>query len=431
MASILIVGATGYIGSEIARSLAADGHRLRLAARDTDYGRRLLPQGEWVHADLNRLTTAASWQSLLSGIDHVVNASGILQSGGGDDVARIQQHAIVALAAACANAGVQRIVQISAAGISGNTTDFMTSKAAADAALLDGPVPAVILRPGLVLGRNAYGGSQLIRMAAALPVGLYPRFGRSIQAIALGDVVAAVQQALAADTVPRAAIDLVAETPMSLAEIIRAHRSWLGLPPWHREAQVPPVLMGLAIWLSDVLGWLGWRSPLRRNAVMALAHGVAGDAAATRQWLGREPLSLGDALAALPAGKQDRFAAWAFALLPLAMAALIAMWLLSGLATLIDVPRAAAIMSEGGLPPAMAIPLTVAGACADMFLAGLLLFRRWAQRALLGMAGLAAIYLLLGTILLPGLWLDPLAPYAKVLPTMMLALLLHPLLDRR
>jgi ABC-type arginine/histidine transport system permease subunit len=79
----------------------------------------------------------------------------------------------------------------------------------------------------------------------------------------------------------------------------------------------------------------------------------------------------------------------------------------------------------------LATTLTLAGACADTILALLLFVRRWAQQALIGMVALAFVYLLLGTMMLPGLWFDPLAPFAKVLPTMVLALLLHPLLDRR
>ena len=199
MPRLLILGATGFIGSEIASALIADGHDVRLAARDLDYGRRLFPDADWRLADLNRLTAQGDWAPLLERIDIVVNAAGLLQSSPGDDVTRVQRDAVTALGEACRAAGVARIVQISAAGIAGNDSDFMTSKAEADAALLAGPVPAIVLRPGLVIGRNAYGGTQLIRMAAALPFGLFPPLGAPIRCIALADVVAAVRLAVAAD----------------------------------------------------------------------------------------------------------------------------------------------------------------------------------------------------------------------------------------
>lgn len=431
MATILIVGATGFIGSEIGRALWQDGQQLRLAARDLSYGRSFFPNSDWVYADLNSLTSVESWQSLLAGVDIVINASGLLQSAPGDNVRRIQEKAIVALADACAAERIARIIQISAAGMSGNDSDFMVTKAAADDALLAGQVPAIILRPGLVIGRNAYGGTLLIRMVAALPVGLHAGFAAPIQTIAMTDVIAAVIGAVHSASVPKAPIDLVSAEELTLSEIARAHRQWLGLRPWRFEFVIPPMALRLASGVSDALGWLGWRSPMRRNALAALANGVRGDVSATRNWLGREPLTLVQTLAEMPSGKQDRFAAVAHTLLPVAFAALFLMWFLSGIATIIDIQRASDIMVRTGLSARPAHFFVVAGAVADIALALMLLVRKWTQRALLAMVLLAATYLLLGTLLLPGLWLDPLAPFAKVLPTIALALMLYPLLDRR
>ncbi len=428
---ILLLGATGFIGCDIARDLLADGHTVRLSARNLGEGRRLFPDAPWVEIDLNQMTQAEDWAALLAGVDVVINASGLLQSGAGDSVARIQEAAIIAMAQGCAAAGVRRIIQISAAGIDGNASDFMTTKARADAALLAGTVPTVILRPGLVIGRNAYGGTQLVRMAAALPFALFPPLGAPIRCIALSDVVAAVWRALAAENVPDGPVDLVGEDVHSLSAIITGHRSWLGYTPWRRTWTLPAILLWLARIKSDVLGWFGWRSPLRSNAVAALANGVEGDTAATARWLGRAPLTLGATLAAMPAGKQDRLMALAMALLPIALVALGAMWLLSGISTLCDVDRAAAIMASGSVPEALARPLTIAGAVADIALALGLLWRRTVQPALIGMAALATLYLLLGSWLMPALWADPLAPLAKVLPSIALALLLHPLLAKR
>lgn len=430
MARLLILGATGFIGSEIARALAADRFDLRLATRDLEYGHKLLPAEEWVRADLNQLTDPTDWGPLLADIDVVINASGLLQSAPGDKVTRVQEEAVIALGKACAQSNIERIIQISAAGIDGNDTDFMTSKQRADKALLTGPIPAVILRPGLVVNRNAYGGTQLIRMAAILPVGLFPSFGAPIRCIAMSDVVSAVQTAVAAP-IPTEAIDLVAEDAHDLPSIIQAHRQWLGKRKWRSPKTLPRPFLLLAMWLSDALGAFGWRSPLRTNAVAALANGVDGDPAMTHRWLGRAPLSLSETLAANPSGKQDRLMALGTALLPFALLALGAMWLISGVATLVDIDRAAAVMQQSGVSPLLAQCLTVAGAVADIALALMLIIRRWVRLALIGMVLLAGLYLLLGTVMLPTLWADPLAPLAKVPPTMVLALLLLPLLEKR
>ena len=49
----------------------------------------------------------------------------------------------------------------------------------------------------------------------------------------------------------------------------------------------------------------------------------------------------------------------------------------------------------------------------------------------LGMAAVSLIYLILGTMITPWLWADPLGPLLKILPGLMLALLAVPLLESR
>jgi uncharacterized protein YbjT (DUF2867 family) len=40
---VLQLGASGFIGSAVARALLADGHTIRAAGRDLRHGRRVLP----------------------------------------------------------------------------------------------------------------------------------------------------------------------------------------------------------------------------------------------------------------------------------------------------------------------------------------------------------------------------------------------------
>lgn len=429
---ILLLGAYGFIGSAVARALLADGHAVTGLGRDLAYGRRLLPAVNWIAADLDRMTAPSDWHMALEGIDAVVNASGLLQSGDGGAVARVQGDAILALAVACVARDIRRFVQISAAGAHRDAgSDFLTSKAATDGRLAAMPLDCVILRPGLVIDRNCYGGTELIRMIAALPL-VTPRlaFAGTIQCVAMADVVAAVQMALTAQP-PTQPVDLVAAEANSLDRVIATHRRWLGLPPARWRPFVPLPLVTLASRTADLLGRFGWRSPLRRNALLALTDGVHGDVAQTRRWLGHEPLSLDQTLARHPAGKQDRlFALMGLLLLPMLLA-LGLMWSLSGLATLARLDEAALILHVAGLPPPFDRWLAAGGALADLALAAMLLWRRRARAALLGMVGLTLVYLALGTLLLPGLWADPLAPYAKTLPALMLALVAWPMLAKR
>ena len=128
---VLLIGAYGFIGSEIARALIAAGHDVRGFGRDVTHGRRILPMVDWVRGDLADFVDPGHWAAPLSGADAVINASGLLQDEPGHGVVRVQQQAIGQLAVAAGRAGMARFVQISAANADADAPSvFLASKAA-------------------------------------------------------------------------------------------------------------------------------------------------------------------------------------------------------------------------------------------------------------------------------------------------------------
>lgn len=164
---VLVLGGYGFIGEAICRALHAAGHAVTGLGRDTARAARRMPFIEWRRADLRDLTAPAAWAPLLAGIDAVVNAAGALQDGAGDDLAAVQANAMSALYEA-AIATRPLVVQISARTDGpGADIPFLATKRRADEALRASGLPHVILRPALVIGRNAHGGTALIRALAA------------------------------------------------------------------------------------------------------------------------------------------------------------------------------------------------------------------------------------------------------------------------
>ena len=430
---VLLIGAYGFIGSEIAGAARRRGMTVVGLGRDIRLGARLLPEVEWVRGDLRDMTQPEAWFPLLENIDIIVNASGLLQDGDGGSVAAVQLDAIKALIVAAERTGVGRFIQISAAGAnSGPSSEFMASKADADELLVQSTLDHVILRPGLVIGRNSYGGTRLVRMAAAIPVELDFGFDNAIQCVAMDDVVDAVLIGIALPKEVSATVDLVESEARTLSEIIAMHRRWLGLGKARVRMSIPCWILSGASWIADAFGRLGWRSPLRHNTVLALRQGVVGDTVATERYLSRRPYPLEEILAANPAGIHDRVSSRIDLLLPLMLASLVIMWAASGLATLLRLDDAVDIVIQGGVERSFALLIAIVGAVADLVLAAALLWRRTARTSLLLMVLLTLfIYLAGGTILLPHLWVDPLGPFAKAIPAAMLALVAWAALEKR
>jgi hypothetical protein len=195
---------------------------------------------------------------------------------------------------------------------------------------------------------------------------------------------------------------------------------------------VPRWVLGVIRMTADFFGFLGWRSPLRANALKALEAGVVGDSTQSRDLLQRDALSLREILAQNPAGKQDRLHARVGLVQPLIIAALFIMWAASGLATLFQLDRAAAIIETSEVSRSLSNGTAIAGGWLDIILAIGLLWRRTIRPVLLTMIiTTLAIYLIGGSFLLPGLWFDPLAPFAKALPATLLALVAYWVVEKR
>jgi uncharacterized protein YbjT (DUF2867 family) len=428
---ILLLGATGLIGSAVAARLQADGHDVTGVTRRLDGVARRVPVARWLVFDLRGMTRAEDWTPHLDGIDAVVNCAGALQDNVRDDVGRVHRDAPAALWRACESAGVRRVVHVSAIGVDrGGITPFSRSKGQGDEALGQSALDWVILRPSVVVGAAAYGGSALFRGLAALP--FLPRLPEAgpVDVVQLDDVVETVARLLRTDAPSRIALELAGPERLAFPEIVAAYRHWLGWRP-AREIAVPGFLLGLAWRLGDLVASFGWRPPVRSTARRELVRGATGDGTEWTRLTGLRPQPLGEALAARPASVQERWFARLFLLKPLALVTYAAFWLMTGLVSLgPGWDRAVAVMEA--TPAARWAELSVAGgALLDLVVGAAMLFRRTARPALLAALATTLLYLLLGTILAPWLWADPLGPMMKVWPILVFNLLCLAILDER
>jgi uncharacterized protein YbjT (DUF2867 family) len=429
---VLVLGAYGLIGSEVCRLLTKDGHRVTGLGRDKTTANSVLPDISWIIRDLSDLCSEDDWLDFLEGFDVVVNCAGALQESYRDDLMVVHSQAIGALVSACKALDV-RVVQISSVGASPDaSTPFLRTKAEGDEYLRTSGVQYCIFRPGLVIAPSAYGGTALLRMLASVPFFQPIAYADGqVQTVFVEDLALAVLAFVNGDVPSGTECDLVEEQAHSLKELISAHRQWLGFQPARTFIYFPDWFVGFTSSIANFLGRLGWRSPLRSSAMQVMRDGVVGDAGPWKELTGSHLRSLDETFKSISAHVEDRLFARMALLMPLLIGVLSLFWFLSGVIGFYSIESAGQVLVDVGWPREFALMSVAFWAVVDLVLAAAILIRKYAKLACWGMIGVSLFYLLASTLIVPALWLDPLGPMVKVLPSLGLALVVRVLLESR
>lgn len=406
---ILLTGANGFMGRYLLAALQRAGHDVVPAVRNVSAADRLLPEPAALHSDFNRDTTAEAWLPRLAGIDAVINCAGILREAPGQSMAAIHRDGPIALFEACRQAGVKRVIQISAISAQEDAaTDYAQTKRAADEYLKTLPLEWVIVKPSLVFAPGAHGGTALFRGLAALP-GVVPVVGtgdQSFRPVAMADFCALVVAALDGDTYNHRTLALVGPEEVSMREVLTGLRRWLGLSPG-QIVPVPGALVRMTARLGDAIG-----GTINTTALTQLEFGNAGADLAKGEEIETTRTGWRAGLLAEPSQTQDRWHARLYFLRPALRWVIALTWIVSGILGLTTdftgLSRLLASFGGGAAGVAFA-----AASFTDIAL-GVMVLTRWRPglTAALQM-GLVLAYTLALTIVLPGLWLDPFGPLLK------------------
>jgi uncharacterized protein YbjT (DUF2867 family) len=413
---ILLVGGTGLIGSAIHARLSDEGHECVLVSRHTS----AMQNARHVALDIAQAKNVSAWKPVLTGIDAVINAAGALQ---GQDMQGVHVAGSAALYAACESEGVRRVILFSAIGTNREAqSDFSRSKQEGEAALMARDLDWIVLRPSIVVGRAAYGGSALLRGLASLPVLPVMPGTAPIQPVHLDDVVETVLFFLKPGAPSRIALDLAGPQQMAFSDAVALLRRWLRWRPAYR-LQLPAWAASGAFRAGDVAQMLGWRTPVNSRAQAEMRRGATGDPGPWRQATGIARRDLEAALASEPASVQERWFARLYALKPLIFGVFGLFWIVTGIISLgPGWEIGMSYVREGGLGENVAALTVVAGALADIIIGLAILWRPSSRYGLWAAFIISLVYVVIGTALVPRLWADPLGPMLKIWPVLMLNL---------
>ena len=307
--TVLITGASGFIGRKLAGALAREGFKVRAASRDPS---GILAASGVERVALPDLTRPADWLALLDGASHVVHLAGIAHAPGSlpDDLyTRINAEAVGELAEA-ARGRIERLVFISSvraqAGLSADhaitekdaalpTDAYGRSKLEAERLVAESGVAFTVLRPAVVYGKGVKGNIASLATLAKTPMPLpFAGLDNRRSLLALENLVSAISLVLVAKQAAGETFLAADPEPISVADLVAAMREGLGRPPhlvkvplgavrrlmksFGKEAEWERISGDFVIDAAKLMG-IGWRPSVQtRDGIVSMMRSENGAA---------------------------------------------------------------------------------------------------------------------------------------------------------
>jgi uncharacterized protein YbjT (DUF2867 family) len=190
--TVLVTGATGFIGGALVPALRAAGWQVVAASRRPVTSPTDRDGVQWRSCDLLRPDTLPAALAGVRVAYYLVHSMG----GGQGDFRELERRAAQGFAAAAADAGIERIVYLGGPAPPGRPSEHLGSRLDVGEILRAGPVLTIELRASMVIGTGSVSWQIVRDLAMRLPVMVLPRWLRSrTRPVALQDVIAALAAA--------------------------------------------------------------------------------------------------------------------------------------------------------------------------------------------------------------------------------------------
>ena len=411
---ILLTGATGFIGHHLLATLIQAGHQVTACVRNPAKLAQLVDDIDFLTMDYSTAHKVADWLPYVQEVDVVINAVGIIGQTSRQRFSALHTDSPVALFTACEQAGVPRIVQISALGADATaSTEYHQSKYAADDVLTQMNLHWFIICPSIVLGEHGK-SLGLFNALANLPCIPVINGGRQrIQPIVIDDLVAVVMRCLDTQQPGQLIIDAVGSEPIAFADLLQQLRQWQG----KAKGRLFSIPLSVAYRLLPLARLLD-EPALNKETLRMLESGNTADAAGITRFLGKAPQGVSDYLLAHPASQAQRWHSRLYFLRPLLRLSIALLWIWTGVVSAFLYPQqdSYALLRQVGISGLM-LPVLLYGAAAIDSLLGLaLLLKKCLPQVVYVQTAVIVFYTLIITLALPEYWFHPYGPVSKNIP---------------
>ncbi|MEX0742170.1 MAG: SDR family oxidoreductase, partial [Phycisphaeraceae bacterium] len=252
--TLLLTGATGYIGGRLAKRLLEAGYDLRCVVRSA----RKLAARPWandprvavIEGDLGDVETLTETMRGCTAAYYLVHSMQAVGAAYAEEDRRLAE----AFATAAVRAGVARIIYLGGLGeIGDQLSEHLSSRRHVEQALASGKVPVTVLRAAMIIGSGSASFEILRYLVERLPIMITPRWVHTeVQPIAVRNVIHDLVACLEVPETEGQTLDIGGPDTLTYRDLMQIAAEAMGL---RRRLVIPvPVLTPRlsALWIHLV-----------------------------------------------------------------------------------------------------------------------------------------------------------------------------------
>ncbi|MFO8100037.1 MAG: SDR family oxidoreductase [Salinibacter sp.] len=266
VSTVLVTGATGYVGGRLVPCLLREGYRVRCFVRNADR-LRAQPWGDQVEVTVGDALKADTVPPGMENIDAVYYLIHSLGSGE-DAFAERDRRAATNIRTAAEAAGVDRIVYLGGMRPKGERqSKHLQSRIETGKVLRDGPIPVTEFRAAQIVGSGSLSFELVRYLTERVPVMICPKWVRTpTQPIAVRNVLQYLMAALVRPASAGEIVEIGGADVLTYAEMFKIYAAVRGLRRW--IVNVPFLTPRLSS------HWVGLVTPVSNRIARPLIEGL-------------------------------------------------------------------------------------------------------------------------------------------------------------
>lgn len=260
---IAVTGGTGFVGRNIARALAADGHEVVLIARGRDQTDPSIHQLARVRFVAIGLDDANQLAQAFAGCDAIAHCAGINRELRGQTYRRVHLDGTRHVVEAARRSGVSKICLISFLRARPSCgSSYHESKWAAEEIVRASGLDYTVFKCGVIYGKGDHMLDHLSHAFYTFPIFAFVGFtDKKIRPTAVEDLARIVKASLVDGALSKQTVAVLGPEEMTLCQAVRRVARVVGKRP---------LMFPMPVWFHYILGWFVER--VMRTPLVSIAQ---------------------------------------------------------------------------------------------------------------------------------------------------------------